>query len=506
MANRISTYLQVKDGLLEGKAADNVWEFMGIPYAQPPLGKLRWSPPQPIKPWKGIRPCVQFGASCSQPDGAAYQLGRLGEDCLYMNIWVPKKRQAEAMPVMVWIHGGAFLSGSASVEMQPGVRLYDGSRLAGRGVIVVTINYRLGPFGFMAHPLLSRESPLHVSGNYGLLDQITALRWIADNIRFFGGDPSRITLFGQSAGAVSIYMLSVSPIAAGLFQRAICLSGPLWIKSGLPPSYQDMRSAEETGRELARILGCGDSQDAISMMRNLPEGDLIRGSRLEGGLTRQSLRFGPVVDSWVIEGNPEALFSQSSHHHIDLLAGWTERDADYYMNLFDVSLAGYRSYMRQMAGSYTEEALALFPTDDKSLAEVFARAVTAFEFEAPARFVARCLARSGLRSFLYFFSRVPPSPDGQALCACHGSEIPYVFDDISDETGYGALDRRLSGHMVDYFTNFARSGDPNGAGLPPWANFTAAREPVLELGDEIAERLLPHKRACDLAQKIHLSE
>jgi len=495
--------VRVKSGLLEGKAANGVWEFMGIPYAEPPIGELRWAPPQPVKPWRGVRPCAQFGESCAQPDGAAYQLGRLGEDCLYLNIWIPENKAHESLPVMVWIHGGAFLSGSASIELRPGARLYDGGRLAERGVIVVTINYRLGPFGFLAHPLLSAQSPRHVSGNYGMLDQIAALKWVAENIEAFGGDASRVTLFGQSAGAVSIYLLMLSTLSARLFCRVICQSGPLWIKSGLPPPYQDLRAAQETGEALAGALGCGDSPRAIDIMRTLPEDDVIKAAGLEGGLTAQSLPFGPVVDGWVLQHRPESLFSRARQHKIDLLAGWTLQEADYFMNLFDVSPAGYESYMRQMAGPHKEEALALFPIEETSLREVFAAAVTAFDFEAPVRFVARCLEEAGNRSFLYMFTRVPPGPEGQDLCACHGSEIPYVFGDVEDETYYGLIDLHLSDHILEYFTNFARNGDPNSPGLPPWPSFDYESEPVLQLGDEITVKSFPHKEACDLAERIH---
>ncbi len=229
-----------QEGLVEGRLDAGVWEFLGIPYAAPPSGPLRWRPPEPVPPWEGVRPCKQFGDSCPQPDAPWYGLGSLGEDCLYLNVWVAAGESGSSLPVLVWIHGGAFLSGSASLELNRGLPLYDGRNLARRGAVVVTVNYRLGPFGFLAHPLLSRESPEGVSGNYGLLDQMAALRWVRENIEGFGGDPSRITLFGESAGAVSILYLMVSPPAAGLFQGAIAESAPFWIKHVLPPAYRSL--------------------------------------------------------------------------------------------------------------------------------------------------------------------------------------------------------------------------------------------------------------------------
>lgn len=496
--------VRIEAGLLEGRAREGVWEFIGIPYAKPPLGELRWRPPRPVKPWDGVRPCAQFGESCPQPEAPIYQLGESGEDCLYLNIWAPKGGEKEKLPVMVWIHGGAFLSGSASIQMRPGLRLYDGRRLAERGAIVITINYRLGPFGFLAHPLLSRESPRHVSGNYGLLDQIAALRWIAKNIEAFGGDASRVTLFGQSAGAVSICFLMVSPLARGLFQRAISESAPLWIKLGLPPAHQDLHAAERTGEELAHALGYGDSEDTIRMIRHCSEDDIIQAAGLKMGLVPEGMDFGPVVDGWVLPESPEALFAKSRRHEIDLIVGWNRHESDYFMNLYEVTLRGYESYVRQMAGPYADEVLERFPADEESVGEVFPRLINTFEFEAPARFMGRCIREAARNAFLYLFTRVPPGPQGQSLCACHGMEIPYVFGDVEDEGYYDRLDDLLSHHIMDYFTNFARGGDPNAPGLPPWPNYERATDSALELGDEIAIRALPDPEACDLAQRIHL--
>ncbi len=496
--------VKVEGGMLEGKAAEGVWEFLGIPYARPPVGDMRWKSPTAVEPWRGVKPCAGFAESCAQPSGETYRVGKLGEDCLYLNIWVPEEARDRELPVMVWIHGGAFMSGSSSVQLRPGVMLYDGSRLARLGVIVVTLNYRLGPFGFLAHPLLAAEQPLHVSGNYGLLDQIAALKWVRGNIGAFGGDPSRVTLFGHSAGATSIYMMMVSPLAAGLFQRAICLSGPFWSKLGLPPAYQGVGAAEQTGREFVKNLGLVDSGDPLKMMRACPGEEIIKAAGLENGSPPDSLDFTPVVEGWVLPDRPEVLFSGLEQHRVDVIAGWTLQEADYFMNLFDVSMEGYEYYLRETAGLYASRLRAYFEPARESLQTAFEQLITACEFEAPARFLARCALAAGSNAFLYFFTKLLPGPEGGRPCACHGTEIPYVFGQVGNAGYHTAADNDLARHIMEYFTNFASRGNPNGEGLPEWPSYDPVGEPVLEIGDEISVIPLPRAETCDIAEAMHL--
>ena len=273
--------IQLDSGPISGKVEDGVRIFSGIPYAAPPVGELRWKPPQPIASWKQVRNSTVFGPSCPQP--TQQDAGKFSEDCLYLNVWTTAKSPAERLPVMVWIHGGAFNIGSGS---QPE---YDGRNLAGKGVVVVTINYRLGPLGFLVHPLLSKESAQDTSGNYGLLDQIAALKWVQRNIAAFGGDPDRVTIFGESAGSKSVTLLMISPLSAGLFQRAIAESGgPMIGSEYLNPAYDgNMAKASKRGQELASKLGCGNTEDVLAAMPRQVCAGPGRSGRLQGRQIRR---------------------------------------------------------------------------------------------------------------------------------------------------------------------------------------------------------------------------
>ncbi len=490
-------------GMVEGRLEEGIWEFLGIPYAAPPTGELRWRPPRPVPAWDGVRPCKQFGDSCPQPEAAWYGLGSLGEDCLYLNVWVAAGEAGEPLPVMVWIHGGAFLTGSTSLELQHGTPLYSGRGLAGRGAVVVTINYRLGPFGFLAHPLLSRESPEGVSSNYGLLDQLAVLRWVQRNIGGFGGDASRVTLFGESAGATSILDLMVSPPAEGLFRGAIAESPPFWIRHLLPPAYRSLSRAEEVGVRLAQALGSDGSADILADMRARSEEELLSAARLEIGLLPGGMDFGPVVDGSLLPDRPEALYLEGKQHDVDLIAGCNRDEANFFLAGLDCSGSDYTEFVHRMAGGAAEEVLRLFPPGEggeakSSLSEM----VTALEFWAPCRFLARCLSEAGGNAYLYHFDRVPPTEEGRALCACHGSEIPYVFGELDPARGYEDDDRELSRTIMDYWVNFARSGDPNGKGLPNWPAYHARTDLSLELGNGTAVRSGLQREACELAERI----
>ncbi len=492
-------------GKVEGRLEEGVWEFLGIPYAAPPIGPLRWRPPAPLPPWEGVRPCKQFGDSCPQPDAPWYGLGRQGGDCLYLNLWVAAGEGASPLPVMVWIHGGAFLSGSTSLELQRGLPLYDGRGLAERGAVVVTVNYRLGPFGFLAHPLLSRESPHGVSGNYGLLDQLAALDWIRDNVGAFGGDPARITLFGESAGALSVLDLMVSPLAAGMFRGAIAQSAPLWVRHLLPPACITLREAEKTGEKLARAAGGEGRPDLLDFLRSRGEDELLAAARLEAGLLPGGMHFGPVVDGRLLPDRPERMFLEGKQHDIGLIVGSNSDEANFFLAGLELSLDGYRQLAGCLAGERAGEALRLFPAaSDGEARPALSAMVTAFEFTAPCRFLARCVSGRGGNAYLYRFSHVPPTERGRALCACHGSEIPYVFGRLDPGEGYGEADAGLSAAIMDYWVNFAVCGDPNGAGLPAWPAYSPRDDLGLEFGDAIAARAFPRREACELAERIHL--
>ena len=500
-----SCAVRTESGLVEGRRKEGVWEFLGIPYAKPPIGELRWRPPQPVPPWEGVRPCAQFGDSCPQPDSAQYDLGGLGEDCLYLNIWVPKGKAEEELPVMVWIHGGAFQIGSASLEMDQGQTLYDGGNLAQRGVIVITLNYRLGPFGFLAHPLLSRESPQGVSGNYGLLDQLAALQWVRENIGSFGGDASCITLFGQSAGASSICYLMINPLAKGLFQRAIVQSAPFWIQQVDNPMYEALESVERTGEELARALGSDSTPDVLGDMRSRSSEELINAAGLKAGILPGGMHFGPVIDGWLLPDRPEYLFFRGEQYEVDMLVGSNKDEASFMVFAIDFDVDEYAEFVQRMEGPLAEEALCFYPAEERAqVRPALSRLVTELEFAAPARFIARSMSNMGRKAYLYQFAHTPPTEYGSVLCACHGAEIPYVFNDLDPDEGYQTQDVQLSSNITEYWTNFARNGDPNGPGFPTWPSYGGETDLSLELGEEISVKSGLLHEACDLAERIHL--
>ena len=252
-------------GPISGVNNDGIWTYLGVPFASPPVGELRWREPQPVKSWKEVRECTEYGPVCPQIEGSVEEGGvgdaRASEDCLYLNVWTPAKTSSEKLPVMVWIHGGAYIKGAGSVPM------YNGHNLAKEGVVLVTINYRLDSLGFLAHPLLSKESPKGVSGNYGLLDQIEALKWVKSNIESFGGDRERVTIFGESAGATSVCNLMASPVAEGLFQRAIVESGPFMDHEMLFTPFRSMKQCEQIGEKFMASLGCDGKPNPMEAMR-----------------------------------------------------------------------------------------------------------------------------------------------------------------------------------------------------------------------------------------------
>ncbi|MBN1288076.1 MAG: carboxylesterase family protein, partial [Actinobacteria bacterium] len=280
--------VQIESGKLKGVERKGIWTYQGIPYAAAPVGELRWKEPEPVEPWDDFRVCDSFGPSCPQPKTVLFNVGKTSEDCLYLNIWSPAKNPDEKLPVMIWFHGGGFSTGSGSQSM------YDGMNLARKGVVLVTFNFRLGPLGYLCHPLLGMRSPHGVSGNYGMQDQIAALKWIKRNIELFGGDPACVTAFGESSGAISILNLMVSPIAAGLFQRAISQSGSFY---DAYPMHRGntLAEAEANGLRFTAKLGCGNDGDALESMRAKTAEELVEAAHTS---------FHPVVDGWLIPDMP----------------------------------------------------------------------------------------------------------------------------------------------------------------------------------------------------------
>jgi para-nitrobenzyl esterase len=515
--------VRVADGLISGSEVDGVRAYLGIPYAAPPVGDLRWRPPQPAVSWEGVRTCVRYGPSCPQPQGdglSLFPLGETDEDCLYLNVWAPAGAEdggsvgaaddspdgAAALPVMVWIHGGGFSTGSGSLDV------YSGMNLARLGVVVVTVNYRLGPLGFLAHPGLSAEDPSGASGDYGLLDQIAALEWVRDNAAAFGGDPGNVTVFGESAGGMSICDLMVSPPAEGLFARAIVQSGPFDSSGAGMDAVRPLAEAEDTGRELSRRLGCDEASDELAALRAVPVGRLLRAAERTVPRGPGGLGFVPVVDGVVLPADPAALFAAGELHDVDLLVGANADEANLFLlGMRGATAAQLTKYVRRLYEPDDDAVLELFPDEQHGSREAaLSKAVTVMGFLASARFAAASVAEAGGEAYLYHFARVPPAVGD--LGAFHGLEIPYVFGNpvlVLDVAG--GVDGELSQAMMRYWVSFARDGDPNAASgdgdpnaaaLPLWPAYDPASDRCLILDAEIEAAPAPYPAACDLADRL----
>ena len=473
--------LSIETGLIRGswtKTDPAIRVFKGIPYALPPVGGLRWKPPQPASPWEGTRHCLSFGPSCPAPNWGDKPL-KTSEDCLSLNVWTPASSSRDQLPVMVY-HGSA-----------------KGENLASQGVVVVTFNYRHGPLGFLAHPLLSQESARGASGNYGLLDQLLALSWVQRNIAIFGGDPSCVTAFGESAGGVSVCKLMVSPMAAGLFHRAIAESaGPLGLRYVLPWADGLLSEEEDTGEELVRLLGCDGAQDTLAALRSFSPEQILSASHSVPGPFNLGLRFEPVIDGWVIPHDTQVCFASGLQLDIPLIIGSNADEGSRFAPRMTVE--EYRAWIRVMCTDSADDLLDLFPASTpEEVGPAFNKLYTVMAFAYPARFVAASMEKKKLRTFLYHFTRVPSTARAMEHGAYHGLEIPYVFGNLSIEAGCDSNDLALSRAMMGYWTAFARNGDPNAPGLPHWPPYDGAEDRYLEFGDEIAINTGLFREACD---------
>jgi para-nitrobenzyl esterase len=477
----IEPVARTESGLVRGSGADVV-SFKGIPYAAPPVGPLRWKPPAPAVAWEGTREATEFCASCPQP-AALPGASKQSEDCLTLNIWTPAKSAKERLPVMVWIYGGGFMIGSSA---QP---TYDGETLARQGAVVVTFNYRLGALGFLAHPELSRESPQGVSGNYGLLDQIAALRWVQRNIENFGGDRRRVTIFGESAGGASVVTLLVSPLAKGLFHRAIAQS-PTFVFTPirhLRESWYGYRSAESEGAAL------GD----LATLRARSVQELVK-SRIPGSHAFFDLGLGgyrPVVDGWVVPDDPSDLYERGRFNRVPVLAGTNADEGALFVGLLikpAKTPAAYRAWLTACFGE--EPAGRIFEAypaaADADATEAEKDVITDFFFVEPTVSVLRAV-QSKVPAYRYRFSRVNASGKATKMGAPHGAEVVYVFGtfkappalplpgaQVTDET-----DLALSREMMAAWVRFAARGDPNGPGLVKWPRYSADEERCLQWAD-----------------------
>jgi para-nitrobenzyl esterase len=485
-------------------ADQDVRVYKGIPYATPPVGTLRWREPQPVAPWDGVRPCREFGPACPQPKSAIFtetNKGPMNEDCLYLNIWTPSKAVASAsLPVMVWIHGGGNIQGSASTPF------YDGGSLARKGVVLVSINYRLGPLGFFAHPLLSKESKQGVSGNYGLLDQIAALKWVQKNIRAFGGDPNRVTVFGESAGALNIHCLIASPLAKGLFHRAIAQSGHAFSRNRhLRENWYGQESMEKQGERLAKDLGVAEASDPLKALRALSAETIIDQTKPTLGVGgEKGNRFSFVVDGWVLPDEIKTIFLRGRHNAVPLIVGANADEGTLFTLKPSIrTVEAYRLSVKALYGALADEVLAMYPVNDPAeIRKTLSDSLGDMGFVAGARALARGMGTVKSPAYLYHFTMKAGGKWGAVLGAHHAAEIPYVFDNLDRDRISPDLKRRaLAKTMSAYWVRFAETGNPNSEGLPLWPSYGAASDEHLEFGEEIKVGRHLRKAAGDLFDK-----
>jgi para-nitrobenzyl esterase len=492
----LDSSVSIDSGRITGAPANGVMAFRGIPYAAPPVGGLRWKPPQPVASWRDARRTADFGAACPQPPileklwGIKYD--RMDEDCLTLNVWSAAANSTERRPVMVWIHGGAFLAGASS-----GIAT-EGSELAKQGVVVVSINYRLGALGFLALPALSRESPQHVSGNYGLLDQIAALEWVKRNIRAFGGDPNSVTIFGESAGAGSVACLIASPLARGLFHRAIAESGVIFTGSVyLNKSQPGVRSAEEAGSAVFR----GD----LAALRSKSVLEITAGADLQSDVFfGAGSYYGPVIDGWVLPEEPAFTFKGGRQSPVSLIAGTNADEASVFTTALPFqTVAAYSAVLRARYGDEAGKVFSMYPVYFPfQIRQQTNRLLTDSMFLSTARRLVRAQAPRNPQTYLYHFTRVSLYAQLYGLGAYHAAEIPYVFNTIdlvasTLPTAYNQKDRDLARAMSGAWVRFASTGDPNGGGLPAWPAYTATNDTHLEFGDSIRSGKGLHAREVD---------
>ncbi len=508
---------QTEAGALRGTYVGSAVVFRGIPYAQAPIGALRWEAPQPAMPWSGVKDATRPGSACTQdaaglspfisPMAKAYGTSfaepavQSSEDCLYLNVWAPVWPQKQALPVMVWLHGGSNMMGSGSQST------YDGVSLTARGVVLVTINYRLGALGFFSHPELSAKSPHHSSGNYGLLDQLAALGWVQRNIAKFGGDKQNVTLSGESAGAIDAAMLMTSPLAGGLFRRVISESGPAF------GAAQTLAQAEAFGKAVGELAPGDAHATELERLRALPAADVeklvVKAREHFRGDTSSF-----TADGWVLTQSSRRAFVTGSIQKVDLLIGLNGRELSAFRvmsgaqgnsNGKQKSAAGpailkqFSEAARPFFGNWTKPAIALY------LGNILLHRAAGVDHAAndivvacPVGAMAELSNEQGAHVFVYRFERSIPGKGEAELGAFHGIEIPYVFGALRNPTWqwlpFTADDASLSTLMQTYWTNFAKTGSPNEAGLPPWPEWSDGRKEFLEVrkdGHVTAQRNFP---------------
>jgi para-nitrobenzyl esterase len=462
--------VKTEAGLVSGIVEDSVHIFKGVPFAAPPVGELRWKEPKPLISWTDTLACDKFSASPVQNDPIPLMMWTeefmaprqpLSEDCLYLNIWSGASSSNDKLPVLVWIYGGAFTSGSGACA------IYDGKALAKKGIVYVTINYRVGAFGFMAHPDLTAEASHKSSGNYGLMDQVAALRWIKNNIAAFGGDPGKVTIAGQSAGSMSVYSLVASPLTKGLFRGAIA-------QSGAARPAMTLQDAEKTGITLSAKI----NSSSISSLRQLPADSLLS--------LANSLPFGsffPIVDGYVIPENLDSIFEKKKHQDVPVIAGWVTGDAELVARQ-PKSASDFVKHASKSYGARSGEFLKLFPAGSDEEAKSSQEKLGLLQFAGAGDY--KWAKANSSNVYLYQFTYVPTDKPGfPNYGAFHTSEVPFALHTLALwNRPWKQMDYDVERYMSGYWLNFVKNGNPNGEGLPEWKAYKQEDGVVMELGEK----------------------
>ncbi|WP_375446827.1 carboxylesterase/lipase family protein [uncultured Fibrella sp.] len=484
--------VRVSGGLVSGtlNKDGDVQLYRGIPFAAPPVGNLRWKAPQPVKPWSGVRACDAFGASPMQgepnpfgPWSAEFLIARepISEDCLYLNLWTKARsagRPQDRLPVLVWIYGGGFGSGGGNVP------IYDGEATAKKGIIFVSVNYRVGPFGFFAHPELTDESGRKASGNYGLMDQLAALQWVQQNIAAFGGDPGNVTIAGQSAGSMSVNCLVASPLAKGLFKKAIAESG-----ASIARPMSTLKQAEESGAKVMQTLGTS----SLAELRTKSAAEIMQKGQ---GNVR-----GPIVDGYVIPQPMGELFRAGRQNKVTLLTGWNEDEGMSFGP--PKTAADYKRQIRQQYGADAETMLVHYPGETDAQAAASQNNMSRDQtFGAQNYGWANLESQQGQTVYVYRFTRkLPATGDYARYGAFHTGEVAYAYDNLKfidhQLRPLTATDDELARTMSTYWVNFIKTGNPDGKGVPHWPAYSVSDKQIMVLGDKVQARTLPDAASLD---------